>query len=137
MGYEQAAAACGVAWCRSSTCAHKKSENRGPDGRPTVHFVRQRFTKAGLYLFLDRAWRALHPRARPSRGHEKWDYYYRKGVWTQERAHELKVRLPRHLFDEDRAILREALSEYADRVPAHARPDKYKKAKQWARRRDA
>jgi hypothetical protein len=125
--YERAADLAGVTWCPREECAFIGALQHG-----TVHFARVRYTKAGLYHFLWLAWRSTH---QDPLDMERWEYDFACYKWIQTTAGELGVRLPRSLFELDRATLREALSQYAHRVPHYARPARYKEAKQWAKER--
>jgi len=124
--YERAAELAGVAWCPKLGCSHMGASEPG-----TVHFYRQRYTRHGLHDFLWLAWRSNHP----DHVGEEWLRDYACYKWIQTTAGKLGVRLPRGLFELDRAMLRERLSEYAYRVPNYARPATYKEAKQWAKER--
>jgi hypothetical protein len=124
--YERAAELADVAWCPKLGCSHMGASEPG-----TVHFYRQRYTRHGLYDFLLLAWRSKHP----DYAGERWQRDYACLRWVQTMARRLGVRLPRSLFDLDRAMLREQLSDYAYRVPSYARPVIYKEAKQWAKER--
>jgi hypothetical protein len=129
--YALAADLAGVKWCPKPECAFK-----GSSEPLIVHFARSRYTKRGLFGFLYLAWYSRHVyHLLEQHPHpERWMVRYRRNSWIQGMASDMHVRLPRSLFDYDRAKLREELSEYASRVPNHARPkEEYHDAKQWAR----
>jgi hypothetical protein len=104
----------------------------GHEYGPKVFWPQQRVTSRGLYRFLGLAWTARW--ARETRGMADWIRLYRKSTWVQGIASDMGVRLPRSLFELDRARLREMLSEAAAIVPPHLREDEYKEALRWAER---
>lgn len=120
------AAKAGVEWCPLPEC-----EYLGGYEGAIVHMAEpKRFTKRKVYDFLHYAW--ISREDIPVHD-EKWKNIYERAIWIQSMAREAQTRLPRDLFAIERARLREALSEYASRVPKFARPPGYEVAQRWAR----
>lgn len=116
----------GVEWCPLVECEYLGAIQDG-----MVHMaLPRRFTKRSVYYFLHLAWMCESERRVSP---ERWMNIYRRAIWIQSVAKEMKTRLPRNLFELERARLRESLSEYAARVPKYARPAEYEKAQRWAR----
>jgi hypothetical protein len=121
------AKAAGVEWCPLEECDYLGSIQDG-----IVHMTcPKRFTKRSVYFFLHHAF--MCTRADTLISEEKYRFQWAKSLYIREQAEKVKTRLPRSLFELDRARLREALSEYASRVPKYARPADYDAAKRWAR----
>jgi len=118
--YEVAAEMAGVNWCRCAKGNHW--ENLGDGG--IVHFIPRRETKRGLYDFLMLAYGARYG----DRTHPAWRYYFRRAKWVQQMASDMHRRLPRSLFDEDRARIREGLTK------EWLQDDEVLRARQWSRR---
>lgn len=119
--YEELAQAGGFTVCQEK---HTNGHTSG-----AIHVPRERFTERGAFTLLMQAadgkivWHA-----------ERWRWRYHRALWVTETARQAKVRLSRTVWQQERALLREELSEYAARVPSYARPDEYDKAVRWAAR---
>lgn len=126
--YSTLATTAGVEWCPLYECDYL-----GAMQHKIVHMAPpSRITKRGVHYFLHMAW--MCSQSDTYLNGPKWLFIYRKNVWIQWTAKKAKVRLPRSLFELDRARLREALSDYSSMVPAYARPPAYEAAKKWAER---
>jgi hypothetical protein len=65
---------------------------------------------------------------------ERWLWRYERATWVRRTAMNGGVRLDRGIWTEERARMREELSEYASRIPPYARHEKYDQAVRWAAR---
>ena len=117
--YEIAAEMTGVEWRRSFSGGNDWQ-------RGVVYFKDRRQTKRGLYEFLNLAYGARYGEGGPPR----WLYIYRRAKWVQQMAADMHRRLPRSLFEIDRAQVREGLSKESRWLES----DEVEAARKWARR---
>ena len=114
-------------------CDHGWNDTRCVNQRPPhVPFRQQNYTKRGLYRLLEDAWHARWGEA--TRDLEEWQRLYRRGKWINGLATDMHVVLPRSLFTELRARLREQLSKAGADIPPRLRSTEYHEATKWARR---
>jgi len=122
--YDIAAEMTGITWCPSSSICRTSLHNDWVKG--VVHFSTRRQTKRGLYEFLVLAYGAKYGEAWPPR----WRYLWMRSLWVQRMAADMHRRLPRSLFDEDRARVRELISKEDE----WHRGDETRNAARWARK---
>jgi len=122
--YQTAAELTGVTWCQSGLFCTSLHNDWSNDRE--VHFTTRRQTKRGLYEFLVLAYGARYGESWPPR----WRFLWQRCLWVQKMAAEMHRRLPRSLFDEDRARVRELISKEDE----WHRDDEVRSAARWARK---
>lgn len=125
--YERIAHEAGVILCQEKGCAWKKEYG-------VVHFPRERFSHAGAFNLMLLSYHAKHPEQPVNirRWHERW----RRVRWVNMLACMAGVRIPRKMWDLDRAYVREDISRYKRQVTIRSRSTNAEMAaaERWATR---
>ena len=123
--YERLAKAAGVRLCTVFECSWKGGMEPG-----VVHFGYVRYTSRGALWFLKEAhWATMikKPEGLPR---------YERAMWINATAKRAGIRIPRSVWEEERARMREDLSRYARHIPPKSRSPEYEKAVRWAERKE-
>lgn len=125
--YEAIAHEAGVVLCQERACAWKKEHG-------VAHFPRERYTSAGAFNLMLLAYHAIH--SDESVNIRRWDERWRRVRWVNMLSCKSGVRIPRKMWDLDRAYIREDISRYKRRVAIRSRSTNAEMAaaERWATR---
>ena len=123
--YERLAEEAGVILCQKDRCAYAIASG-------TVHFPRERFSYTGAFQLLLLAYSARFTKSNMLHWQDRWD----RVLWVMAIARKAQVRLPKRVWEMERARMREAISRYkrASEVRARHEISELTAAERWAAR---